>query len=997
MPRRPLSFESLEPRTTLDASSTLSLALPDEVRDLVAEALTMSAPETGWHTPNASDVVDTELSSSARLLSLRGADGLVRGVHATVIPAAPAVIMTAHVFRGNDEVATQTLAADGAFSYENDAGITDVVFTPSSKTRVTISNIETSAMAGMPNASNDPLSNFSSRAYAIAGAPVVPLPSNLSLAVKNLNLTGSPNGSGEKRFYAQRDPGQYTLFRITYTKGSGNIAWVGTIMKTGVDYMNRETVTTSGFPEGYMLRIDANTVVIAPGAPSLISFAGGFSGATGRLNMVEGATLESVLPPAVMNATTVDSSILRMDPQFQEEGIFPGMTEIQESSSPVFSSPGHQANVWYQIKNDALNGGAIGLDVYVGWYAGEPTRGTLQRRYDTSMAGGQLMKLSVNVTAPSRPSDATSDRPIISLVMRFAGGQTEVTSKLGKEPQSKDVRVITNDENGHPVIRFESQTYTAQEQARIRELTDRALNALLTSPDARLQTIRTVFGDDKIITMLAQDTDTAMNESTTDAAIAEMTESHELTTNIVHEDAINVAYLSMAGNTTIGQSDIIHESFGSIQQRSDDIGQILAGGIRNHVQRFELTQDSMVNVWLSSVNGMNLHLYKDGEELFPGKTNDDITSGRSISARMPAGHYEVRVTTQPSMFLPSLQNVIHSNPQSTLHVEIAPAASSIITGRISREGSENVHSISFRKFQLDASNQVEHNESLITDIRTDVPTWIVVHGRTDDSKSGKMEYLASSLWKRGFQVIMVDWQNAANDVSLPFEPLRDALWTPAAGSWIANQLKSLGFQLEDLNIAGHSHGTYVSYFAALNLKSNGERIQNIVALDPAKDPIFIGQFQESDVVFNDVADRSIAIKGSIDAAAQLEALQSGSMAPPIYFGSTMIGAGAVLPIEFGDDNLTKTARVSYEVRTGSIDPFAVHEHAITAFAELIERGVALPGMPSLFGEAQTVALDPNGYEGTIFAIDIDTMFDAKRIRKALPYLLPLINSSSVPL
>lgn len=471
---RPLRLETLEPRLPNDASD-VEQPLPQELRTLIGEAVRLSLAETNWREPASGEAVVASMQNASKHLSLRGAQGLVRGIHASVVPAGPATQVTARIFRGNDEIAVVPVPQGGAFSYESDAGFTDVVFTPSVFEAMTVTTTELSVQARMAPASTDTLNNFSSKAFAMSGAPTVTMPTNVSAAVQYLKLTGSPNGSGEKRFWAERDPNQYTLFRIVYSKGGGRIATVGTISKTGVDYMGRETVATSGFPGGYMQQINDSTVLIAPGAPRLISFIGGFTNAVGQLTKVEGPTPESVLPPSLMTPDTVDVSLLKMYAQHREEGVFPGVTEIREGESPVFSEPGHIANVSYHVRNDALTGGPLQFDVYVGWYADAPTRGTFQKRFDTVMPGGRTILLSANVTAPPKPADATSDRPIISIVTRFKDGKTEIGSKLGKVPRH-------------------NPEYSPADRARLADVQRRAVDALMASSDPRLVAAREALG-----------------------------------------------------------------------------------------------------------------------------------------------------------------------------------------------------------------------------------------------------------------------------------------------------------------------------------------------------------------------------------------------------------------------------------------------------------------------------------------------------------------------
>lgn len=522
------------PPATVNAASQnvtqnvrMALEMPDELIALIAEAAQMTELDTAFRTPEANEAIITGLPTGQHL-NLRGADGMTRGVQATVLGANPAMKVYAHIFRGNDEVRVVEVPANGAFTFEEDEGITDVLFRPNGKTTISVSNLQISVMPDMPVASTEPITYFTSRTFALAAAPTVQMPTNVSAAVQQLKLRGGPSGNGTKLFYAVRDPQQFTLFRITYTKGSGRISSVGTIMKTGVDYRGRETVTTSGFPEGYMQRINDNTVLIAPGAPALISFAGGFSGATGRLTMTQGASAEALMPPRTMTQSTVDVDMLSMYEQHRTEGVSAGITEIREHAAPVFAHPGHIANALYQVRNSALAGGNLTMKVYVTWYAGEPQRGTLQDTFTFGLGGGETKSVSVNVVAPSRPADATSDRPIIAAMVYLPNGTNVGNTKLGAEPTSRDVRVVMEEEAGGVSIHWVSALYSVSEQQRLATLTRRAFEELIGSTDKRMVAVRNALGADGIASMVADvvaaaaatlnaSTETSTEESTTQA------------------------------------------------------------------------------------------------------------------------------------------------------------------------------------------------------------------------------------------------------------------------------------------------------------------------------------------------------------------------------------------------------------------------------------------------------------------------------------------------
>ncbi len=474
-----------------------ALELPEELETLITEAVASLDDETAWRSPETNEVSVRPLPKGMHL-DLRSVQGLVSGVRTTVLGTGP---VTAHVYRGSEEIETLTIGADGAFSVENDDGVTDVVF---SGVGICAGTIELRTDEDAPPATGEALSPFTSKPYAIAAAPSVPIPTNVAYVAGTLNYSSSSGIGGQSRRYIMRDASLYTLIRTSVTQGSGTIWSVGTIKKDGTDHMGREYGSTSGFPEGYARWHGDNTVLIAPGAPVPISFVVGSTGSTGSIIVTHGTSPEALLPPSTMSRETVDATIITMNDQHQTEGVFPALTEVRESSSPTFAHPGDILNVQYHVRNEALAGGMLAVDVYVGWYGGEATRGTLQGSFALGIGGGETRRISANVTAPSKPADATSDRPIISAVVRLPDGTTVEHAKLGKEPKS-ETRVFVDG-----TMRIVSREYTLREQTRINELTGRALNELITSSDNRLTAARNALGIDRVIELIARNTAEAL-------------------------------------------------------------------------------------------------------------------------------------------------------------------------------------------------------------------------------------------------------------------------------------------------------------------------------------------------------------------------------------------------------------------------------------------------------------------------------------------------------
>lgn len=503
--RLDVRYEIPEPEPKPDPSTPLEL--PGELEDLLAEAITLARNGPEWRTPETGEAVTAALLRGLHL-NLRGADAPVVGLHATVTANGAAI--TASVYRGTKLLATMPVPTDGRFAYSYDNGFTDVVFATAAASTVSSTDVEITTDETMQPIAGDAIGPMTSKPYALAAAPVVPIPNNVAYVAGKLKFYDVSTIGGESRRYITRDPSQYTLIRSMMTAGSGSISMIGTIKKEGVDYMGREYGSTSGFPEGYARWIAENAVVIAPGAPALISLIVGGYGSKGSIVTSQAASLEALLPPSTMSAATIDTDLMTMNDQFQTAGIFEPLAEIREGSSPTFSNPGDIANVQYHVRNTAIGGGTLTARVYVGWYAGEPTRGTLQQTETVAMAGSQTRRISANVIAPHKPADATSERPIISMVLTLPNGTTAGHSKLGKEPKSHEKRVYTRNADGTTTMRIESVEYTRREQERIHALTDRALNALLSSNDSRLVAVRTAMGDDHIVDLIAKNTAAAL-------------------------------------------------------------------------------------------------------------------------------------------------------------------------------------------------------------------------------------------------------------------------------------------------------------------------------------------------------------------------------------------------------------------------------------------------------------------------------------------------------
>jgi pimeloyl-ACP methyl ester carboxylesterase len=138
------------------------------------------------------------------------------------------------------------------------------------------------------------------------------------------------------------------------------------------------------------------------------------------------------------------------------------------------------------------------------------------------------------------------------------------------------------------------------------------------------------------------------------------------------------------------------------------------------------------------------------------------------------------------------------------------------------------------------------------------PTWIVIHGWNGSSSTGEIMGLANALGLDGSQVLTLDWHELSNTGKVDVGKAAD--WIQRVAGWAAKKLSDWGFTSNsNLNIAGHSLGSYVAYEIAKNMPGS---VKTLVALDPAKE--LWGGYDTSQISFNDrrYTKYSVAFYGS---------------------------------------------------------------------------------------------------------------------------------------
>ncbi len=176
-------------------------------------------------------------------------------------------------------------------------------------------------------------------------------------------------------------------------------------------------------------------------------------------------------------------------------------------------------------------------------------------------------------------------------------------------------------------------------------------------------------------------------------------------------------------------------------------------------------------------------------------------------------------------------------------------------------------------------------------------TWIVIHGWNSSRTNNNISQLAASLLedRPEDQVLTLDWSSAADTGLLPFDA--ESSIVPVA-EWAAAALVARGFSGRDLNLVGHSFGSYVADEIAQRIPGG---VNTMVTLDPAAD--VLGGF---DPVSGDEVD----------------------------FARDSVFSWSFHASSFGDEYTPVTADESFLVESGH-DSLSAHRDVVFLFANLL--------------------------------------------------------------
>ncbi len=348
---------------------------------------------------------------------------------------------------------------------------------------------------------------------------------------------------------------------------------------------------------------------------------------------------------------------------------------------------------------------------------------------------------------------------------------------------------------------------------------------------------------------------------------------------------------------------------------------------------------------------MTLSLWKkDGLAPLWSKTRtygDGLSLSGMLNEALDKGDYEIRISRAAAG-----TNVIQNLPYS-LDVKISKPNRSQINGKISRDNDNKVFSVSLKGFEGTVVNSITSEKKIISkEILANVPTWVVIHGRTDDESSDQILELASTMKKLGQQVITLDWSQAAKDNASAIG-LEGSAWIDSVASWAVRQLKELGLSADNINLVGHSWGTYVSNSIAMKLG----HVNTLIALDPASDSYITNtlgnEYKTETIDFARYSNHSLAMHSSEFGSANLARTANKTVTldyPANYEADPNLPSNVVSPL------------LSYLTdETG--DALREHGFAISAFCFMLKYALLHPN------SAEATLLPLKTYAATISQAD----------------------------
>ncbi|MDD5026103.1 MAG: hypothetical protein PHH13_01870 [Candidatus Peribacteraceae bacterium] len=543
---------------------------------------------------------------------------------------------------------------------------------------------------------------------------------------------------------------------------------------------------------------------------------------------------------------------------------------------------------------------------------------------------------------------------------------------LGQAP-TPDV-VYASAENGY-------QGYLDVSQARIfQRIATRTAAVLALSPDPRAQLVASASGQWNMQRERAIAAANEISAGTTVATTLQSDDSQPPASGTFTREGL------YALGEWIGEVSGIAVNLGKIDREKIDTETVHLTPGKTATITFELQEPSMVNLWIDmgeadpatqvaptdgTLDSPNLSLTLKGGGIEYSSDNEkevasNVTSaGESVSSVLPAGTYTLMVQD-----LSDYSNIGTPTPGVSIRVpvnyEIRPYKTQNIIGRVSIPNRPVTMPVSMGVAAFDGQgSRVTKDPETGEDLKLNPskPVFVVIHGRKDNEGSANIEYLAQQLYSQGYQVVTVNWEDAARDNGMLLEALAGADWIPAVGGWVANQLQAAGFKGENVIIPGHSWGSFVAYEVGKQFKEgkngNGFGVQAIVALDSPVDPL-PNHYPSSQVAFSDVSRTSWAIKSSAfgwEGRANTASVNFELLTPSEMLERQLVSL----------DILSPSGKTALDLAEAYLRE---HGYAVSYFANLIrgDGDVSLSPLTIdklMRGELPNLAIDPTCPEGIL--------------------------------
>jgi pimeloyl-ACP methyl ester carboxylesterase len=191
-------------------------------------------------------------------------------------------------------------------------------------------------------------------------------------------------------------------------------------------------------------------------------------------------------------------------------------------------------------------------------------------------------------------------------------------------------------------------------------------------------------------------------------------------------------------------------------------------------------------------------------------------------ADQPAGNYSIRIEAM--------------NTKNSLYSPLVTVSGGYNWGVMTETSSSKAHHICVYSVPLNTAGTPRINQ---------IASWVVIHGRTSSPSDDYIQNLALTLSKSApkvGQVLAVDWQTAAYDNNITLNDWIGFLdegsrWIPYVAKFASDTLTHSGVVGSNLNIAGHSWGSYIGQQIGRNLMGSSPSaaplISRLIALDPA--------------------------------------------------------------------------------------------------------------------------------------------------------------------